>query len=119
MRVEKRAGMNIIYPHENKILVRIGEEDGQRYAALILSPGDSPENYTEIDILTPEVPIDPEPDETPIEIIPDPDGKISFEDAKKLIDTITVMQDRLVSLQENNDLLTECILEMSEVVYNV
>ena len=52
------------------------------------------------------------------EITPDENGKITYEDAQKLVDTIKEMQSRMVDMQESNTMLTECILEMSEVVYD-
>nr|DAE15525.1 MAG TPA: hypothetical protein [Podoviridae sp. ctZ5d16] len=116
MRTEQKYNLTWLYPDENKVIVKVGDETGERYSSLVLAKDDSPENYTEIDILTPEIPVEPEV--PPIEIIPDPEGKITYEDAKKLLDTIAVMQDRVVTLQESNDMLTECILEMSQVVYS-
>lgn len=117
MRIEQKYNLTWLYPGESKVLVKVGEESGGRYKSLVLARDDSPENYTEIDTLTPEIPVDPEM--PPVEIIPDPDGKINYEDAKKLMDTIAAMQERVVDLQQRNDMLTECLLEMSEVVYNV
>lgn len=65
----------------------------------------------------PDLPEVPEVPEVP-EITPDENGKITYEDAQKLVDTIKEMQSRMVDMQESNTMLTECILEMSEVVYD-
>ena len=88
------------------------------YSVLILAKDDTQDNYEEVDSLwepdlsetetVPEVP----------EITPDENGKITYEDAQKLVDTIKEMQSRMVDMQESNTMLTECILEMSEVVYD-
>lgn len=85
------------------------------YSVLILAKDDTQDNYEEVDSLwepdLPEVPEVPE-------ITPDENGKITYEDAQKLVDTIKEMQSRMVDMQESNTMLTECILEMSEVVYD-
>ena len=91
------------------------------YSVLILAKDDTQDNYEEVDSLwepdLPETETVPEVPEVP-EIEPDIDGKITYEDAQKLVDTIKEMQSRMVDMQESNTMLTECILEMSEVVYD-
>lgn len=89
------------------------------YSVLILAKDDAQDNYEEVDSLwEPDSPeTAPEVPEVP-EITPDENGKITYEDAQKLVDTIKEMQSRMVDMQESNTMLTECILEMSEVVYD-
>ena len=88
------------------------------YSVLILAKDDTQDNYEEVDSLwEPDLPEVPEVPEVP-EITPDENGKINYEDAQKLVDTIKEMQSRMVDMQESNTMLTECILEMSEVVYD-
>ena len=105
-----------LYPDENKVIVKVGDETGERYSSLVLAKDDSPENYTEIDILTPKSPWSQKCH--PLRSSPIQKVKSPTRMPKKLLDTIAVMQDRVVTLQESNDMLTECILEMSQVVYS-
>ena len=119
MRSELRFGVTFLYPDETKRLKRIDGTD--LYSVVALAKSDSPDNYEEVDeFWTPEYvpPTEEEEPEEELVIEPDEEGKISYEDAQKLLSTIGTMKGRIVSLQENNDMLTECILEMSEVVYN-
>ena len=117
MKIELRFGVTFLYPDETKKLKRVDGND--LYNVVALSKSDSPDNYEEVDELwSPDyVPPVEEPEEELV-FEPDYEGKISYEDAQKLLSTIDTMKGRIVSLQENNDMLTECILEMSEVVYN-
>ena len=88
------------------------------YSVLILAKDDAQDNYEEVDSLwEPGLPETETVPEVP-EITPDENGKITYEDAQKLVDTIKEMQSRMVDMQESNTMLTECILEMSEVVYD-
>lgn len=119
MRSEIRFGVTFLFPDETKKLKRIDGTD--LYSVAVLAKSDSPDNYEEVDeFWTPDYvpPTFEEPEDEPLIIEPDYEGKISYEDAQKLISTIDTMKGRIVSLQENNDMLVECILEMSEVIYN-
>ena len=118
MQSEVKFGVTFLYPDPTKRLKKIDGTD--LYIVVALAKDDSPDNYEEVDeFWSPDyVPEEPE-EEEPLEIIPDWEGKISYEDAQKLLSTIDTMKGRIVSLQENNDMLVECILEMSEVVYSV
>lgn len=118
MKIELRFGVTFLTPEPTKKLKRIDGND--LYSVVALAKSDSPENYEEVDeFWTPDyVPPVEEPEEDLV-VEPDEYGKISYEDAQKLLSTIDTMKGRIVSLQENNDMLVECILEMSEVIYNV
>ena len=119
MRIEQKFGITFLYPEPTKKIKRIDGYD--LYSIVALAKDDSPNNYEEVDeFWYPDyVPPVEEPEEDePLVIEPDEEGKISYEEAQKLLSTIDTMKGRIVSLQENNDMLTECILEMSEVVYN-
>lgn len=107
----------IYYPNEKKKFRK--KESKELYSAIILAADDSIDNYEEVDELwTPGQTEKPEEPEEKIDIIPDEEGRISYDDAQRLLNSINVMKDRMTSLQESNDLLTECILEVSEMVYN-
>lgn len=114
MRTEVKNNIIYLYPDSGKRLKMLNGTD--TYSVLILAKDDTQDNYEEVDSLwepdlpetAPEVP----------EITPDENGKITYEDAQKLVDTIKEMQSRMVDMQESNTMLTECILEMSEVVYD-
>lgn len=119
MRSEVKFGVTFLYPDNTKKLKRV--DGDELYSIVVLAKSDTQDNYEEVDELwTPEyVPPEETPtEEEPIVIEPDEEGKISYEDAQKLLSTIDIMKRRIISLQENNDMLTGCILEMSEVVYN-
>ena len=117
MRIENKNGIIYLYPDPGKLLARPGETTGS--TLMILGKSDRPENYAEIDELEeglPEVPVE-EPDLT-YEVVPDEDGKIDYETAQKLMKDITLMKQRTLSLQESNDMLTECLLEISGIIYD-
>lgn len=113
MKTEVKNNITYLYPDSGKRLKMLNGTD--TYSVLILAKDDTQDNYEEVDSLW-------EPDlpetETVPEITPDENGKITYEDAQKLVDTIKEMQSRMVDMQESNTMLTECILEMSEVVYD-
>lgn len=113
MKTEVKNNITYLYPDSGKRLKMLNGTD--TYSVLILAKDDTQDNYEEVDSLwepdLPEVPEVPE-------ITPDENGKITYEDAQKLVDTIKEMQSRMVDMQESNTMLTECILEMSEVVYD-
>lgn len=120
MRSELKFGVTFLYPEPTKKIKKI---DGyELYSVVVLARDDSQDNYEEVDeFWYPDyVPPVEEPEEDePLVIEPDEYGRISYDDAQKLLSTIDTMKGRIVSLQENNDMLIECILEMSEVVYSV
>ena len=113
MKTEVKNNITYLYPDSGKRLKMLNGTD--TYSVLILAKDDTQDNYEEVDsLLEPDL---PEVPEVP-EITPDENGKITYEDAQKLVDTIKEMQSRMVDMQESNTMLTECILEMSEVVYD-
>ena len=116
MRIENKNGIIYLYPDTGKLLARPGEKTGS--TMMILGKSDSPENYTEIDELEEELPDEPVEPEPPYEVVPDQDGKIDYETAQKLMKDITLMKQRTLSLQESNDMLTECLLEISGIIYD-
>ena len=116
MKTEVKKNITYRYPDSGKRLKMLNGTD--TYSVLILAKDDTQDNYEEVDSLwEPDLPEVPEVPEVP-EITPDENGKITYEDAQKLVDTIKEMQSRMVDMQESNTMLTECILEMSEVVYD-
>jgi hypothetical protein len=117
VRTEVKNNITYLYPDSGKRLKMLNGTD--TYSVLILAKDDMQDNYEEVDSLwEPDLPeAAPEVPEVP-EITPDENGKITYEDAQKLVDTIKEMQSRMVDMQESNTMLTECILEMSEVVYD-
>lgn len=117
MRTEVKNNITYLYPDSGKRLKLLNGTD--TYSVLILAKDDMQDNYEEVDSLwKPDLPEVPEITPEVPEITPDENGKITYEDAQKLVDTIKEMQSRMVDMQESNTMLTECILEMSEVVYD-
>lgn len=118
LKIEVKNGIAYLYPDTGKRLKLLNGTD--TYSVVILAKDDTEDNYEEVDSLwEPDL---PESDtenvpEVPA-ITPDENGKITYEDAQKLVDTIKEMQSRMVDMQESNTMLTECVLEMSEVVYD-
>lgn len=116
MRTEVKNNITYLYPDSGKRLKLLNGTD--TYSVLILAKDDTQDNYEEVDSLwEPDLPKTETVPEVP-EITPDENGKITYEDAQKLVDTIKEMQSRMVDMQESNTMLTECVLEMSEVVYD-
>ena len=116
MKTEVKNNITYLYPDSGKRLKMLNGTD--TYSVLILAKDDTQDNYEEVDSLwEPDLPEVPEVPEVP-EITTYEKGKITYEDAQKLVDTIKEMQSRMVDMQESNTMLTECILEMSEVVYD-
>lgn len=118
MKQEIKKNITFLYPDTGKKLKMI--EGTDTYSVVILSKDDVADNYEEVDELwTPDLPEQAEPELPEIpDIIPDAEGKISYEDAKNLVDVLRTMQSRMIDMQESNTMLTECVLEMSEVVYD-
>lgn len=117
MRTEVKNNITYLYPDSGKRLKLLKGTD--TYSVLILAKDDTQDNYEEVDSLwEPDLPEVPEITPEVPEITPDENGKITYEDAQKLVDTIKEMQSRMVDMQESNTMLTECVLEMSEVVYD-
>jgi hypothetical protein len=116
VKTEVKNNITYLYPDSGKRLKMLNGTD--TYSVLILAKDDTQDNYEEVDSLwEPDLPETETVPEVP-EITPDENGKITYEDAQKLVDTIKEMQSRMVDMQESNTMLTECILEMSEVVYD-
>ena len=118
MRTEVKNNITYLYPDSGKRLRLLNGTD--TYSVLILAKDDTQDNYEEVDELwTPDLPEQTEPELPEIpDVTPDSDGKISYEDAKNLVDVLRTMQSRVIDMQKTNDMLTECVLEMSEVVYD-
>lgn len=103
MKVEVKSGITFLYADPQ---MRIKHKNKDKlYGSLALAKSDSPDNYEEVDELwgtdiesAPEI-------EEPLNINPDENGKISYSDAQKLVDTITILRKRTIDLQvENHDL---------------
>ena len=116
MRTEVKNNITYLYPDSGKKLKLLDGTD--TYSVLILAKDDTQDNYEEVDSLwEPDLPETETVPEVP-EITPDENGKITYEDAKNLVDVLRTMQSRVIDIQKTNDMLTECVLEMSEVVYD-
>ncbi|MDD3124009.1 MAG: hypothetical protein PHC62_10980 [Candidatus Izemoplasmatales bacterium] len=118
MKTELKFGVTFITPEDGK---RLKHKDGtDLFSSVMLGKYDSIDNYEEVDELwtpdTPDIPVE-EPGED-IKIEPDEEGKIDYETAKKLMTALDTMKSRVVDITETNNMLLECLLEMSEVVYN-
>lgn len=118
MKHEIKNNITFLYPDTGKKLKMLNGTD--TYSVVILGKDDAEDNYEEVDELwTPDLPDIEEPELPEIpDITPDEEGKISYEDAKNLVDVLKTMQSRVIDIQKTNDMLTECVLEMSEVVYD-
>lgn len=118
MIIETKNNITFLYPDAGKKLKMINATN--LYGVVILSKDDIVDNYEEVDELwTPDLPEQTEPELPEIpDVTPDSDGKISYEDARNLVDVLRTMQSRVIDMQKTNDMLTECVLEMSEVVYD-
>ena len=96
----------IVKPSKGKLFANSGETE--LYSALILSHNDSIDNYHEVDELT-EILVESNDDEREtdgqidnydIVITPDDNGKISYEDAEKLIKRLSILTQRVIDLSE-------------------
>lgn len=97
--------MDILRPSQGKLFANADETE--LYSALILAPNDSIDNYHEVDELT-EIIIDEEPfeEENPedtledaeIELHPDEEGKISYEEANQLLNRLSLLTRRVIEL---------------------
>lgn len=117
MQVLESTGYTELLAEPGKVIVKVGTTSPGS-TAMVLAVSDSPDNYEEIDELAeglPEEPITPE--EPPYEIVPDPEGKIDYETAQRLMNDIVLLKQRTLELQETNEMLTECLLEVSSVIY--
>lgn len=115
MKTKELNGLTYLYPEDGKKLKLLN--DDYLFSVVILCKNDSLDNYEEVDELW-----KPDNDDKelmqPPDLQPDYDGKISYDDALKLVEVINTMQSKMVKLQESNEILKGCILEMSEVVYD-
>lgn len=103
MKIEVKSGITFLHA-EPQMRIKHKNKD-QLYGSLALAKSDSPDNYEEVDELWgTEIESAPEIEE-PLVINPDESGRISYSDAQKLIETITVLRKRTIDLQvENHDL---------------
>ena len=103
MKIEVKAGITFLYA-DSKMKIK-HKEKNKLYGVLALGKSDSPDNYEEVDELW-GTDIESAPDiDEPLYINPDENGRISYSDAQKLIDTITILRKRTIDLQaENTDL---------------
>lgn len=110
MKTEIKNGVTYVYPEDNKKL-KLKNSD-TTFSIVILAKDDSVDNYEEVDSLwEPNLPNISDNNEliNVANITPDIDGKLSYEDASKLINTVKEMQSRMISLQETNNILLEKI----------
>ena len=101
MRVVVNQGVTFLYPEENKKIKRV--DGNSLFSIVALAKSDVKENYEEVDELwTPET----EVTTNSLDIIdeinniePDSQGKISYEDAQKIINAVNIMAKRVVELE--------------------
>lgn len=108
MKIENKNGIVFLYPDSGK---KIKKKDGSDlYGCVALAIGDVQSNYEEVDELW--YPDEPEEekiqeDETLV-LIPDENGKISYEDAQELLTRIGKMQSRICEL---TDMINEFVTQ--------
>ena len=97
--------ITILRPSPGKIFANL--DDTELYSALILAPGDSIDNYHEVDELTEIVLEEPEiidePEEEPIDLSaldlqPDKDGRISYDEAQRILSRLSMLTSRVIEL---------------------
>lgn len=117
MQIIQKPGYTELLADPGKLIVKVGTTSPGS-TAMVLAVSDSPDNYEEIDELAEGLPAEPvEPEDPPYEIVPDPDGKIDYETAQRIMNDITALKQRTVELQADNNILTECLLEVSTLIY--
>ena len=99
MRVEVNNGITFLYPDEHKKLKKIG--DNSLFTVVALAKLDTKDNYEEVDELwTSETPIVNNYDLfDDLNIEPDSQGKVSYEDVKLIIDAVNIMKKRFIELE--------------------
>lgn len=111
MQIIQKPGYTELLADPGKLIVKVGTTSPGS-TAMVLAVSDSPDNYEEIDELAEGLPEEPvEPEDPPYEIVPDPEGKIDYETAQRLMRDITVLKQRTVELQKVNDALVRNALE--------
>lgn len=109
MRTELKLGSVFLYPDQNKKLKR--KSDNKLYGAMILSKTDSIDNYEEVDEYW-------TPDNNYNEILPDINGSISYEEARKLLNEIANLKGCLANLQKNNNDMMQQLSDLEMSIYN-
>lgn len=101
MRVVVNQGVTFLYPEENKKIKRV--DGNSLFSIVALAKSDVKENYEEVDELwTPETEVTTNSYDIIDEINniePDSQGKISYEDAQKIINAVNIMAKRVVELE--------------------
>lgn len=99
--------ITILRPSPGKIFANL--DDTELYSALILAPGDSIDNYHEVDELTEIILEEPEiidePEEEPIDLSaldlqPDKDGRISYDEAQRILSRLSMLTSRVIELTD-------------------
>ena len=99
--------ITILRPSPGKVFANL--DDTELYSALILAPGDSIDNYHEVDELTEIVLAEPEiidePEEEPIDLSaldlqPDKDGRISYDEAQRILSRLSILTSRVIELTD-------------------
>lgn len=114
MKIEVKSGITFLYADPKK---RIKHKNKDKlYGSLALAKSDSPDNYEEVDELWgTDIESAPNVDE-PLDINPDESGRISYSDAQKLIDTITILRKRTIDLQVENDDLSHRLSDIEKLL---
>ena len=121
MRQESKFGLTFLHADESK---KLRKKNGTvLYGVVALSKHDSIDNYEEVDELwSPDtIEIDVTDDNIDLDtdisnIIPDENGNISYEDAKKLIDELTTVKKRILNLQKTNTEILKVIEDIKSFV---
>ena len=121
MRQESKFGLTFLHAYESK---KLRKKNGTvLYGVVALSKHDSIDNYEEVDELwSPDtIEIDVTDDNIDLDtdisnIIPDENGNISYEDAKKLIDELTTVKKRILNLQKTNTEILKVIEDIKSFV---
>lgn len=100
MRIEVNNGITFLYPDSNKKLKRI--DDNTLLTAVALAKSDSKDNYEEVDELW-----NPELEKVTntydlfedLNIEPDAQGKVSYEDVRMIVDAVNMMKKRFIELE--------------------
>lgn len=100
MRVEVNNGITFLYPDSNKKLKRV--DDNTLLTAVALAKSDSKDNYEEVDELW-----NPELEKVTntydlfedLNIEPDAQGKVSYEDVRMIVDAVNMMKKRFIELE--------------------
>lgn len=101
--------MNIIYPSNGKLFAN--SDETELYSALILASNDSIENYHQVDELAESILNEKNDftiesnneeilDDSIIELHPDENGKISYEEANQLLLRLSMLTKRVIALSE-------------------